>query len=147
MAQNEITASAVITFTERLEDDSAALYQMLAEKFTRSKDLFLSFAEESRKSKILIVRTYQETITDALEACFCFKGMNLEEYSVHIGPLKDSQYADALAAALKLEEKAIKFYHDAARLSESLLATIPGAFRRMAEKRENRKLELQSMLK
>lgn len=146
MAQHGITTSAVITFTEKLEDDSAALYQMLAERTTEGKDLFLSFAEESRKNKTLIVRTYQETITDALEACFCFKGLSLEEYSVRMGTLKDAQYVDALTAALKLEEKAIKFYHDAAGLSESLLATIPRVFKRVAEKREARRQALKSIL-
>lgn len=146
MVQSVVTASAVIAFAERLEDDSATFYRMLAERCTESKELFLSFAGESKRNKTLIVRTYQETITDALEACFCFKGMNLGEYSVHTTLPKDAKHTNAFAAALKHEEKAIKFCSDAARLSEGFLGTIPRVFKKIAEKRKARQQVIESLL-
>ena len=48
--------------------------------------------------------------------------------------------------AIGLEEKANEFYLDVAERSQSLLATIPRAFRRVAKKRNGRRLKLQSLL-
>lgn len=85
-----VTTSDVIGFIERLEDDSSKLYYEMAEKYPCQKDIFLKYAEECEKSKILVTRTYQETITDALEACFSFKGLELEEHKIEIYiPKKD----------------------------------------------------------
>ena len=145
MEEPNVTASAIISFAEKLEDDSSKFYKQLAEKYMENKELFLSFAEESRKNKVLVIRTYQETITDALEACF-IKSVNLDEYIVETTLMKDANYSVALKMAIKLEEKASKFYLNIAERSESLLATIPRAFRKVAERRNNRKLKLKSLL-
>jgi len=145
VAQLGATASAIMTFTEKLEDYSATLYQEFGERYPESRDLFFSFAEESKKNKTLIVRTYQETITDALEACFCFRGMNLAKYSLNASPSKHAKYVDALKSALQLEEKATEFYCEVARLSENLLATIPRVFKKTAERRKIRQQVLRSL--
>ena len=145
MEEPNVTASAIISFAEKLEDDSSKFYKQLAEKYMENKELFLSFAEEGRKNKLLVTRTYQETITDALEACF-IKGINLNDYIVDTTLAEDANYSTALKMAIELEEKAGKFYLDTAERSESLLATIPRAFRKVAERRNNRKLKLKSLL-
>ena len=145
MEEPNVTASAIISFAEKLEDDSSKFYKQLAEKYMENKELFLSFAEESRKNKVLVIRTYQETITDALEACF-IKGINLNDYIVETTLAEDAKYSTALKMVIELEEKAGKFYLDIADRSESLLATIPRAFRKVAERRNNRKLELKLLL-
>ena len=54
--------------------------------------------------------------------------------------------ADALEMAVALEENACVFYLDVAQRSESLLAIIPGAFKRVAKKRGKRKAKLESLL-
>lgn len=59
---------------------------------------------------------------------------------------EDISYSDALKMAIELEEKASKFYLDVAEQSKSLLATIPRAFRKVAERRNNCKLKLKSLL-
>jgi len=146
MEEPKATASAIINFAEKLEDDSSNFYEKLAEKFVESKKVFLSFAEESKKNKVLVTRTYRETITDALEACFCFEGLNLGSYVVKTILAEDTSNSDALKTAIELEEKASKFYLDVAELSKSLLATIPSAFRKVAERRNSRKQVLQSLL-
>ncbi len=147
MEEQNLTASAIISFSEQLEDRSTAFYEQLAARFAEHKDTFLGFAEGSQKHKVWVTRTYQETISDALEACFCFEGLPLSDYEVEPSLAKNAGYADALAAALELEERAIQFYRDVAQRSESLLATIPGAFRRVAKKRSGRKLKLESLQK
>lgn len=146
MEEPNVTASAIISFAEKLEDDTSKFYEELAERYTEDKEAFLSFVKDSRKNKTLVIRTYQETISDALEACFAFKGLNLNNYMVETALAEDTSYSDALKMAIELEEKASKFYLDAAERSKSLLATIPRAFRKVAERRSNRKLKLKSLL-
>ena len=146
MRETTITASAIISFTQKLEDRSAALYERLAALFTVQRELFQAFAGEDSKNKKLIVRTYQETITDALEACYAFEGMRLEDYEVNTEIPDSASYADALGLAIGVEEKACEFYLDVAERSQSLLATIPMAFKRVAKKRNKRKSNLQALL-
>ena len=140
----QTTCSAIISFSAKLESNSSKFYEELAEKSAGNKEIFLAFAKESRKNKVLVTRTYQETITDALEACFI--QIDLSNYLAET-PLKENMsYLDALKMAIELEEKASKFYFDAAEQSKSLLATIPRAFRKVAEKRNNRKPKLKSLV-
>lgn len=138
------TCSAIISFAEKLEDNSSKFYEELAKKYTEGKETFLAFAKESRMNKVLVTRTYQETITDAIEACFI--QINLSEYLAETTLKEGMSYHDALKKALELEEKASKFYLDAAERSKSLLATIPRAFRKVAERRNDHKLKLKSLL-
>ena len=140
----EATCSAIISFAGKLEDDSSEFYEQLAEKFAEERETFLEFAKECRQNKLLVVRTYQETITDALEACFI--KIDLHNYVAEATLRGDMRYLDVLKTAIRLEEKASRFYFDAAEQSKSLLATIPRAFRKVAERRNNRKLKLKSLL-
>jgi rubrerythrin len=146
MEDPNVTTSSVINFVEKLEDYSSKFYEQLAKVYTEDKEIFLAFSKESKKNKALVTRTYQETITDALEACFAFKGLNLNNYTVNTTLAEDTSYSDALKMAIELEEKAGKFYLDTAERSKSLLATIPRIFRKVAEIRSNRKLKLKSVL-
>jgi rubrerythrin len=146
MSNVSLTTAAIISFSERLEDSSSAFYEEMAERFAENREQLLDFAKEGRKNKIQVVRTYQETITDALEACFSFEGLDLSDYQVETTLPTGVGYSEAVELAIALEEKACQFYLDVAERSKSLLATIPGAFKRVAKKREKRKLKLQSML-
>lgn len=140
----QTTCSAIISFAEKLESNSSKFYEELAEKSEENKEIFLAFAKEGRKNKVLVTRTYQETITDALEACFI--QIDLSNYLAETTLKEDMSYLDALKMAIELEEKASKFYFDAAEQSKSLLATIPRAFRKVAERRNNRKPKLKSLV-
>jgi len=146
METPKLTASSIINFAEKLEDDSAAFYEKLARKFTDKEGTFLSFSEDSKKNKILVVRTYRETITDALEACFCFETLNLNNYKINTELAENSSLPDAVEVANQLEENASKFYSDVAEQCKSLLATIPRAFQRVSEKRKARKQILESLI-
>lgn len=146
MGELNVTASAIISFAERLEDDSSKFYEELADKFVEGKETFLAFAKKSKKNKVLVIRTYQETITDALEACFSFEGLNLSDYLAETTLTEGMSYSDSIKMAIELEAKASKFYSDVTERSKSLLATISRAFRKVAERRNNRKLKLKSLL-
>ena len=146
MEDSNVTASAIISFVEQLEDSSSRFYEGLAERFADNRDRFLAFAKESGKNKELVIRTYQETITDALEACYSFEGMRLQDYDVEHTLAGGAGYPEALKMAVELEGKASQFYQDVAERGQALLATIPRAFRKVADRRSKRKLELQALL-
>ena len=145
MKDRPVTASAVISFSRELESSSTRFYEELAERFAEHRETFLGFARDGKKNALQVTRTYQETITDALEAGFSFEGLQMEDYLVELTLSQDAGLVEALAMALKLEDKAVAFYSDVAERSRSLLATIPSAFKRVARKRGRRKAELEAL--
>lgn len=140
-----VTAASVISFVERLEDQSSAFYEAMAERYPEGRDAFRGFAERGQKDKRAIVRTYRETVSDALETGFSFRGLDLDEYAIDAELAEDADIGEALGQALVLEERAAAFYREVAERSRSLLATIPMAFRRAAKRRERRKAMLREM--
>ena len=146
MANASLTAAAIISFCEELEDRSSAFYADLAERWAENEETFQTFSKDGGKNKTWVVRTYQETISDALEASYAFEGIDLGDYAAETALAEGAGYADALRTAIALEEKACAFYLDVAQRSESLLATIPGAFKRVAKKRGKRRAKLESLL-
>jgi len=138
------TASAVISFAKELEENSTRYYENLIQKYTQDKEPFLAFIKENKKNIVLVQRVYYEVITDALEGCFAFEGLNTDNYSFSIELPKDASYSDVLEKAIKIEEKIQKFYLDSSEVSKSLMADIPRLFERIAQKRKKRKIELKS---
>jgi hypothetical protein len=144
MSEQTITAAIVVGFSEQLEDGSAAFYEEMARRFPEQGDAFLVFAKDCQKSKVTIVRTYQETITDALEAGYSFEGMRIPPPLFGLVLESGQGLKGALDVCIALEDRASDFYTTAADRS-SLLATIPGAFRRVARTRAQRKSKLEAM--
>jgi catechol 2,3-dioxygenase-like lactoylglutathione lyase family enzyme len=144
MSQPPLTAAAIISFSTDLEARSQAFYQALGERFVEQQVTFTGFSKDCAKSSTTVVRTYQETITDALEAGFSFEGIALSNYAVDTELPEGIDLPGAVSRALAVEEKAIAFYQDVAVASESLLATIPRAFKRVARTRRRRKDKLQA---
>ena len=146
MEESGITCAAIISFAQKIERETAKFYEHLAERYTESKADFLSFSKKSKKNEVLITRTYQETISDALEACF-IEGLNLNNMVVVRTLPKDVDFAQALRMAIHLEDEATKFHSEIAERTKSLLATIPMVFKKVAKNRRNRKLKLESILR
>ena len=138
------TASATISFTKKLEEDSAKFYEDLSQRYAKDKDVLLSFAKENRKNIVQVERAYYGVITDAIEGCFAFK-INPDEYTLKTELAEGASYSDALEKAVEMEEKIIKFYTDAAEQSKSLMADVPRAFMIVVKKRENREAMLKSL--
>ena len=138
------TASAVISFTRRLEDESAKFYEDLSQRYAKDKDTFLSFAKENGKNVVQIERTYYGVISDALEGCFAFD-VESDAYMVETALAEDVNYREALDKAIELEEKVGKFYSDAAEQSKSLMADVPRVFAMIAKKRGSRVAKLRSL--
>jgi hypothetical protein len=146
MADTKITASRVISFAEELEDRSEAFYEALAGRFGGQRETFLAFAKGCWKNRQAVVRTYRETVSDALETGFSFEGLDLERYAVDTALEEDVALGDALEKAVQLEDQATAFYQAVAERSRALLATIPMAFRSAAKTRQRRRRKLQALL-
>ena len=140
------TASQVISFAKKLEEDGVRFYEGLAQRCTKGRETLLSFAQENRRNVVQIERTYYGVITDALEGCFSFR-INPDGYTFKTELAENARYPDALNQAVKMEEKIVEFYSDAAEQSKSLLADVPRVFTMVAKKRGNRISKLGSLLR
>ena len=139
------TASEVISFTKKLEEQSATFYKELSQRYVKDEDIFLSFVKENKKNIIQVERAYYGVISDALEGCFAFN-INPAEYSFKTELAEKARYSEALERSMDIEEIIIKFYSDAAEQSKSYMADVPRAFKMVAKKRGNRQLTLKSLL-
>jgi len=139
------TCSQVMSLAKELENQSANFYKDLSEKFAKEKDLFLSFAEENGNYVTQIERAYYGVITDAFEGCFAFN-INPEDYLLKTELTEKASDSEALAKAMEIEEKMIRFYSDAAEQSKSLMADVPRAFKMVVKKRDARKSKLMSLM-
>ena len=140
------TASEAVSLAKELETESAKFYENLAQKYAQGKEIFLSFSKENNKNIVQTERAYFGVISDAIEGCFSFKGIDTDNYSIETTLSEGRSYADALNMAVALGEKIVKFYVDAAEVSKSLMADVPQAFERIAKKRNERILKLKSLL-
>lgn len=138
------TASAVISFAKELEENSIKYYENLIQKYTQDKETFLAFIKENKKNIVSVQRVYQEGITDAIEGCFSFEGLDTDNYIFNQKLSADASYSNVLESAIKMEEKIQKFYLDSAEMSKSLLADIPRLFEKVAKKRDKRMMQLES---
>jgi len=139
------TCSGAMSFAKDLENESAQFYQNLSQRLVKDKDIFLSFVKENGEYIMQIERAYYGVITDAIEGCFAFN-IDTEEYAIRMDLAEKANYSEALAKAIEIEEKIIKFYSDAAEQSKSLMADVPRAFKMVAKKRNNRYSILKSLL-
>ena len=145
MSQAPLTASTIISFCTDLESRSEAFYNALSTRFPEQATAFARMAKDCVKSSTQVTRTYQETVTDALETGFSFASISLADYEIDAELPAGADLPQAVGQALALEETAIVFYEAVAASSESLLATIPRAFRRVAKTRRRRRDKLESI--
>ena len=143
--QPPITASTIISFCTNLEGRSEAFYNAMSARFPEQGTAFSGMARDCDKSSTQVTRTYQETVTDALETGFSFASISLADYETDTELPAEADLPQAVGQALALEEAAIAFYLAVAESSESLLATIPRAFRRVAKTRRRRRETLETI--
>ncbi|MHB9032262.1 MAG: ferritin family protein [Anaerolineae bacterium] len=141
----QITASAVISFCADWEDQAARFYETLAQRFPEHAGLFKTMANDCIKHKNLVQRTYQETVSDILETGYAFTDFKPQGYLVSLDNAQSESLAQAKVQAIALESSAVDFYQEVARRSKSLLATIPHAFLKVAAKRQERLAALRNL--
>jgi len=140
-----ITASAVVSYATKLEEESAKLYEEMAQKHPENKDIFLSLAKENKMNKQSIERAYYSVISDKLEACF-IKILNTDNYSIETKLPEKADYPTALSKAVEMEEKIQKFLIDASNAIGALVPDVSWTFSRIGKKREERINKLKSLL-
>ena len=132
------TASAIISFYERMEDQIAAFYDALARRYPTGREAFAALSKESGRHKEMVVRAYREVITDAIEAGFSFTGLDEADYRIDTELKEGLSLRDALEKALAVEESSRRFCSDASESSRALLADITHAFGWVARRKANR---------
>ena len=140
------TTAAVIRFATEVEEKSAKFYDDCAKRYREVEETFLSFIRENKKNVTLVKRVYYGVISDALEACFSFKGLKVDEFLLETEFDEKASLSDVLKMSLEMENKIQEFYQRASALSESLMADLPRALKKVAEKRNERKHTLESLL-
>ena len=91
-------------------------------------------------------RTYQEVITDGLEACY-IKSLNEENYAVKTKLAANTTYSNALKTAIDLEETSNKFCTDAYEATKDFMADVSQAWRAIAKRKAQRAEILKSLSK
>jgi hypothetical protein len=136
------TTAEGITLARKLETDSAAFYQKLAQQYPAQAPLFTSLSEENKKNITLFERAYYGVITDAIEGCFAFN-LDTDRYNLDTAFKAGLSLGEALKRAYQMEEKIISFYTEAAEQSKPLMADLPRTFSIISRKRTNRLAKLQ----
>ena len=114
------------------EQAAEQFYRGLAARLAPQQAVWSRCAQACAKNQVQVARSYQETISDALEVGYTFAGLTLDATPV---PCADAlaDLAAAVEQALALEERAASAYEQVAECAEGLLATIPRTLRRAAE--------------
>lgn len=134
MSDAPLTTSTVMRLLDEQERASARFYQGLAERFPAQHALWSRCASVCAKNQVQVARSFQETISDALEVGYAFSDLLLAELTVPAASAPND-LAGAVGLAQTLEEQAARYYEQLADSAESLLATIPRTLRRAAENR------------
>ncbi|NQV00315.1 MAG: hypothetical protein HQ538_06270 [Parcubacteria group bacterium] len=84
-------------------------------------------------------------ITDSIEGCFSFRGLDTNNYLFSKEIFVDASYSEILKMAIDMEGKIQRFYLDAVEVSMVLIADIARAFERIAKGRGKRKPHLEKI--
>jgi hypothetical protein len=106
--------------------------------------MFLSFAKANKKNESRVRSAYYNVVTDALETNFSFRGLP-SDFTIPELP-EDIPVVNILTISMDMEQHIQDFYLKAAEQSESLLADVPVAMRRVAKSRDQRKVGIKSLL-
>jgi hypothetical protein len=138
------TFSAVLKFTLQLEDHTAQFYQDTAssDKYSQTKQIFLTFSENSKKRKQTLEKTARESVDHSLLEPI--SGLFEEHYAGSAVLSESMSYADVLVAAKQLEDIAQKFYGDAGE-KIGFLATVSRLYKRYAQERSKALATLQGL--
>ncbi len=138
------TAAEGITLARNLENESARFYEELAKQLPQNAETFLTFAKENKKYITQIERAYYGVITDAIEGCYAFN-LESDKYKLDTAVPDKAEPAAVIAQAVKMEEKIVQFYDEAAEQSRSLMADVPRNFTIIAKKRDSRIAKLKTL--
>lgn len=135
---------SILNFAENLETQDQEFYTLVADNPACAdlQDVFLQFASDAGKNRKTVQRTRRENVTEMIletvsgftrapfcEACEGAAGMNS---------------ADALAAARRLEDRAARYYMEAA-VKLKALSEVARALKQIGKKRNAHIKKLESL--
>jgi len=128
------TFSMVLRYTLQLEDQTMQFYRTLASNnnFTKAKELFTKFAENSERRKKDLERTARESVDHSLLEPV--SGIFEETYTLNTSLPTSASTSDAVSIAKTIEEKMAKFYTDAGDKIK-FISNVSRLYRRYAQDR------------
>ena len=93
----------------------------------------------------MILRTYREVISDALEAAFPLMDLDESDYEIKTKIMEDMRFQDILKKAIEIEKKSYKYCGDSGKSTSGLLADIPLAFEWVARRKTIRIRKLKDL--
>lgn len=133
---------AVLNFAETLEREDMDFYRHAVQHphVGLRAELFASLAGESQKHVALVQRTRRENVTEMILEPI--QGLSRDSYRMAVGDLHGMDGQAVMEAALGLEERAIRYYNDAAEKIRAL-PEVARALKTLAKKRTKRIARLQ----
>ena len=134
----------VLDFAIQVENDDALFLQQ-AEKSVQNqetRDLLERFIRENTKNAKTLTRARQENVTEMILEPI--QGLEAAEYQVETadpGPMKES---DILQTISQLEDRAFRFYQEAAQRMKPV-SDVAGTFQRLAKKKKQRLQDLEAL--
>jgi rubrerythrin len=130
------TTSQVISKHSNLEEKQAKNYEHMAETFPNYDGLFKIFVKENQKHVKMVLRVYQEGVTDAYEVGFLAEPLNVDDYLLHSILGKDIK--ESVEKLIHNEKKLIKFYSDISKGTSKLLPSLPETFEYLISRKNKR---------
>jgi len=130
------TFGALLAFAIELEERAASFYRRAAEGCEGLREVFLAFARESESHRRLLLSTRRENVTEmVLEP---IAGLRRGDYEVEGESTPGLPCEQLVILAVEAEEKAHRFYSDAANRAEHSLAGVTRSFIHLRRGREQR---------
>ena len=136
---------AVLNFAETLEKDDVGFYTGAAETVAAEAHhaLFEALVREGRKNIAMVQRTRRENVTEMILEPI--QGLARGSYQVAIDNANTMDTKAIVSAAIALEQRAIRYYSDAADKIRAL-PEVSRALKTLAKKRNKRLGQLQDAL-
>lgn len=128
---------AVLNFAETIEREDMDFYRHAVQDphVGPRADLFASLAGEGKKHVALVQRTRRENVTEMILEPI--QGLSRDSYQMALDDLAMMDEPAILEAALALENRAIRYYNDAAEKIRAL-PEVARALKTLAKKRDKR---------
>ena len=135
---------AILNFAEKVEQDDMEFYRKAsstaaAEPF---RLLFEMFSREGRKNLSLVLRTRRENVTEMILEPI--RDFVRDSYQQSVADAQGMDRAAILAVALSLENRAIRYYTDAAEKIRAL-PEVSRALKSLAKKRTKRLGQIENL--
>ena len=134
---------AILNFAETLEREDTEFYRHAeaADVAESYRILFEMFIREGKKNLSLVQRTRRENVTEMMEP---IRDLVRTHYQEPIPDVESLDLEGVLAAAMALEERAVRYYSDAGKKIRAL-PEVSRALKTLGKKRSQRIAQLQRL--